>query len=188
MGYWKLYFMYMEHGVLQTRCTCYKRSDLQRFVPNNHHTPLLEEEGLYSTAWELGPIGIRRGHNNDYNIPFNSHNQLFRVKSFDENIYVFVFAFIVNLYMYIYIYIRLKIKPNSVRIRFLELSTFCSSLDGIWTHTIDTLQHHSLSLTSSALCHSTSSTPLKGSFNNPSVTFSRKANLGIDVRHVYKRV
>jgi hypothetical protein len=28
---------------------------------------------------------------------------------------------------------------------------FCSSLDGIWTHTIDTLQHHSLSLTSSVL-------------------------------------
>jgi hypothetical protein len=29
---------------------------------------------------------------------------------------------------------------------------------------------------------------LKKSFNNRSVTFSRKANLGIDVRHVYKRV
>ena len=35
---------------------------------------------------------------------------------------------------------------------------FCSSLDGIWTHTIDTLQHHSLSLTSSDLDHSTTST------------------------------
>jgi hypothetical protein len=34
----------------------------------------------------------------------------------------------------------------------------CSSLDGIWTHTIDTLQHHSLSLTSSALDHATTST------------------------------
>ena len=51
----------------------------------------------------------------------------------------------------------------------LELSNFCSSLDGIWTHTIDTLQHHSLSPTSSALDHSTTSTPyiyygfLKGS-------------------------
>ena len=42
---------------------------------------------------------------------------------------------------------------------FLELSNFCSSLDGIWTHTIDTLQHHSLSLTSSALDLSTTSTP-----------------------------
>ena len=52
----------------------------------------------------------------------------------------------------------------------------------------DTLQHHSLSLTSSALDHSTTSTPYKRSFNNRSVTFSRKANLGIDVRHVYKRV
>ena len=49
---------------------------------------------------------------------------------------------------------RLKIKPN-----------FCSSLDGIWTHTIDTLQHHSLSLTSSALDHSTTSTPFKRSCN-----------------------
>ena len=87
------------------------------------------------------------------------------------------------IYTYIYIYIRLKIKPNSVRIRF-----FCSSLDGIWTHTIDTLQHHSLSLTSSALDHSTTFTPLKRSFNNLSVTFSLKANLEIDVRHVYKRV
>jgi hypothetical protein len=33
------------------------------------------------------------------------------------------------------------------------------SLDGIWTHTIDTLQHHSLSLMSSALDHSNTSTP-----------------------------
>ena len=38
-------------------------------------------------------------------------------------------------------------------------NNFCSSLDGIWTHTIDTLQHHSLSLTSSALDHWTTSTP-----------------------------
>jgi hypothetical protein len=37
------------------------------------------------------------------------------------------------------------------------LRYFCSSLDEIWTHTIDTLQHHSLSLTSSALDHSTTS-------------------------------
>ena len=45
------------------------------------------------------------------------------------------------------------------------------------------MQHHSLSLTSSALDHSTTSTPLKRSFNNRCVTFSRKANLGIAVRH-----
>jgi hypothetical protein len=50
--------------------------------------------------------------------------------------------------------------PNSVGIRFLELSNFCSSLDGFWTHTIDTVQHHSLSLTASALDHSTTSTHL----------------------------
>jgi hypothetical protein len=36
---------------------------------------------------------------------------------------------------------------------------FCSSLEGIWTHTIVTLQHLSPSLTSSALDHSTTSTP-----------------------------
>jgi hypothetical protein len=40
---------------------------------------------------------------------------------------------------------RLKIKPNSVRIR-LEVSNFCSSLDGIWTHTIDTLSTIRLAL------------------------------------------
>ena len=41
----------------------------------------------------------------------------------------------------------------------LYLSNFCSSLDGILTHTIDTLQHQSLSLRSSALYHSTTSAP-----------------------------
>jgi hypothetical protein len=53
-----------------------------------------------------------------------------------------------------------KPKPLQLQIKllFLELSNFCSSLDGIWTHTIDTLQHHLLSLTSSALNHSTTST------------------------------
>ena len=30
--------------------------------------------------------------------------------------------------------------------------------------------------------------PKKGNFNNRSATFSRKENLEIDVRHVYKRV
>jgi hypothetical protein len=41
---------------------------------------------------------------------------------------------------------------------------------------------------SSALDHSTTSTPYKSSFNNRSVTFSRKANLWIHVRHVYKKI
>jgi hypothetical protein len=43
----------------------------------------------------------------------------------------------------------------------LDLWIFRSSLDGIWTHTIDTLQHQSLSLMSSALDHSTTSAILK---------------------------
>ena len=47
------------------------------------------------------------------------------------------------------IYALLKIKPNSVR----NISFLCSSLDGIWTHTNDTLQHQSLSLMYSALDH-----------------------------------
>ena len=73
-----------------------------------------------------------------------------------------------NFQTYIYIlYIRLKIKPYiyvwKLNQTVLELDfravKFCSSLDGIWTHTIDTLQHHSLSLTSIALDHSTTSTP-----------------------------
>jgi hypothetical protein len=46
----------------------------------------------------------------------------------------------------------------------------CSSLDGIWTHTIDILQHQSLSLMSSSLDHSTTSAPCKCSFNSRSVT------------------
>jgi hypothetical protein len=41
---------------------------------------------------------------------------------------------------------------------------FFSSLDGIWIHTIDTLQHQSLSRMSSALDHSTTSAPYKFNF------------------------
>ena len=51
--------------------------------------------------------------------------------------------YIYNVYIYIYIYVW---KLNQTVFRFLELSNFCSSLDGIWTHTIVTLQHHSLSI------------------------------------------
>jgi hypothetical protein len=40
---------------------------------------------------------------------------------------------------------------------YLWAVNFFSSLDGIWTHTIDTLQHQSFSLMSSALSHSTTS-------------------------------
>jgi hypothetical protein len=51
------------------------------------------------------------------------------------------------------IYIGLKILPNSVRIRFLSWQIFCSPFYGIWTPTIDALQHLMLSLMSSALDH-----------------------------------
>ena len=86
--------------------------------------------------------------------------------------------------MYIYVW---KLNQTVLELDFRAVK-FCSSLYVIWTHTIDTLQHHSGSLTSSALDHSTTSTPYKRSFNSRSVTLSRKENLGIDVRHVYKRV
>jgi hypothetical protein len=70
-----------------------------------------------------------------------------------------LFCLLFYVYIYIYILIRLKIKPNSVRIRFLSCQIFVLPIDGIWTHTIDTLQHQSLSLMSSALDHSTTSAP-----------------------------
>ena len=53
-----------------------------------------------------------------------------------------------------FIYIGLKIKQNCQN-QIFELTIFCSSLDGISTHTIDTLQHQSLM--SSALDHSATS-------------------------------
>jgi hypothetical protein len=57
----------------------------------------------------------------------------------------------------IYIYVW-KLSQTVLELEFRAVK-FCSSLDRIRTHTIDTLQHHSLSLTSSALDHSTTSTP-----------------------------
>ena len=65
---------------------------------------------------------------------------------------------------------------------------FCSSLDGIFAHTIDTLQHQSRSLIYSAIDHSTTPTPYKWSFNSQSVNLSRKEKLEIYIRHVSKRV
>ena len=61
--------------------------------------------------------------------------------------------------IHIYIYIRLKIKPNSVKFRFLSCQIFVLPSTGFEPTPLDTLQHHSLSLTSSALDHSTTSTP-----------------------------
>ena len=64
-----------------------------------------------------------------------------------------------NLYIYIYIYLRLKIQPNSVKIRSQSSKFFVLPSTGFEPTPIDTLQHHLLSLTSSALYHSTTSTP-----------------------------
>jgi hypothetical protein len=43
---------------------------------------------------------------------------------------------------YIYVW---KLNQTVLELDFRAVKFFCSSLDGIWTHTIDTLQHHSLS-------------------------------------------
>jgi hypothetical protein len=66
-----------------------------------------------------------------------------------------------NIYIYIYIYIYVwKLNQTVLELDFRAVK-FLFFPRRIWTHTIDTLQHHSLSLTSSALDHSTTSTPLK---------------------------
>ena len=68
----------------------------------------------------------------------------------------FVLCFFLYFFLYIYIYIYVwKLNQTVLELDFRAVKFFCSSLDGIWTHTIDTLQHHSLSLTSSALDHYT---------------------------------
>jgi hypothetical protein len=61
---------------------------------------------------------------------------------------------------YIYIYIRWKLNQTVLELDCWAV-IFFPSLDGIWTHTIDTLQHQSISLMSSALDHSTTSAPYK---------------------------
>ena len=87
---------------------------------------------------------------------------------------------------HIYIYVW-KLNQTVLELD-LWVVKFCSYLDGIWTHTIDTLQHQSLSLMSSALHHSATSAILKYGFNSRSVTLSRKKNLEVDIRNVSKRV
>ena len=57
----------------------------------------------------------------------------------------------VNVEICIYIYVW-KLNPTLLELD-IWADKFCSSLDAICTHTIDTLWHQSLSLMSSALCH-----------------------------------
>jgi hypothetical protein len=83
----------------------------------------------------------------------------------------------ITVYAYMYIYIYVWKLNQTVLELVLELSNFCSSLDGIWTHTILTLQHHSLSLTSSALDHSTTSTPYIYIWWNTAITYIICMNL-----------
>jgi hypothetical protein len=99
---------------------------------------------------------------------------------------LFLCYFYPALIVYIYIYVW-KLNQTVLELDLWAVK-FCSSLDGIWTHTIDTLQHQSLSLMSNALDLSTTSAILKYNFNSRSVTLSRQENLEIDIRHVSKRV
>ena len=50
-----------------------------------------------------------------------------------------------------------KLNQTVLELNLWIFSNLFSSLDGIWTHTIDTLQHQSLILMSSSLHHSTTS-------------------------------
>ena len=77
-----------------------------------------------------------------------------------------------NLILTIYIYVW-KFNQIVLDLDFWAIK-FCSSLEGIWAHTIDTPQYQSLSNMSSAVDHSTTSTPLKWSFNSRSITLSHK--------------
>jgi hypothetical protein len=66
-------------------------------------------------------------------------------------------------YLWYYVNTKYYIYVSKLNQTVLELDfwavKFCSSFDEIWAPTLDTLQHQSLSLISSALDHSTTSTP-----------------------------
>jgi hypothetical protein len=114
----------------------------------------------------------------------------FKLSIFDWSFSILFRTFILiqkmDFFFAIYIYLW---KFNSTVLELdLWADTFVFFLGGIGTHTIDTLQHQSLSLISSTVDHSAVSAILKYSFNNQSVTLSRKGNLEIDIRHVSKRV
>ena len=84
--------------------------------------------------------------------------------------------------------LRLKIKPNSVRIRFQSCQIFVLPSTGF---EFTPLIHCSTNrLTLCPAPQTTRPHPLhtKWSFNSRSVTLSRKDNLEIDLRHVFKRV
>jgi hypothetical protein len=63
----------------------------------------------------------------------------------------------VNNKWYIYVW---KLNQTVLELDFRAVK-FCSSLDGIWVHIIDTLQHQSLGLMFSDPVHPTTSTPWK---------------------------
>ena len=103
----------------------------------------------------------------------------FKLSIFDWSFSILFRTFILiqkmDFFFAIYIYLW---KFNSTVLELdLWADTFLFSFGGIWTHTIDTLQHQSLSLMSITIDHSVVSAISKYSFNNRSVTLSRKGNL-----------
>jgi hypothetical protein len=99
------------------------------------------------------------------------------VTCFDVCIVCFIFLWLYNGFFIILYNILNIAELDCCQIIILSicvpsLSNCCSYLDGIWTHAIAVLQHHSLSFMSSALDHSTTSAPQKWSFNSRSVTLS----------------
>jgi len=76
-----------------------------------------------------------------------------------------------NIFLYVW-----KFNPIVLELDF-SADKFLFSLDGIWIHTIDTLQHQSLSLMSSDLHLSPTSVILKYSFNSQSIYISHANTL-----------
>jgi hypothetical protein len=68
-----------------------------------------------------------------------------------------------------------------------NLTALKSNSNTVWFN-FQTYIIFSINLVSLVTLRSSGTDIKKRSFNNRSVTFSRKANLGIYVRHVYKRV
>ena len=147
-------------GALWRQCVCNWQNILQQCVDTHPHTHIyiyIKAKGIYQPE-NLMSNGSSR-HDMTCLTLIDTEEGHLLIENF-VNIF-FVTPLSVSLHnlldFYIYIYVW-KLNQIVLELDFRAVKFF-SSLDGIWTHTIDTLQHHSFSLTSSALDHSTTSTP-----------------------------
>jgi hypothetical protein len=91
----------------------------------------------------------RRGKNKNLTAQKSNSNTVW----FNFQMYIYIVCFTCHMHYFHSIF--------CVRIRFLSCQIFVLPSTGIWTHTIDTLQHQSLSLKSNAIDHSTTSAPYR---------------------------